>query len=81
MTKRIKIIDPFAYTYDYQVGQKPLALVLRRVQSPRSARDLKLLRITLTNAKNEVIDYLFNEEKTLFTVLPSPFSSSLLTVS
>ena len=81
LTRKIQIKDPFAYTYEYSEGQEPIALVLRNVKSPRSSRDIKLLEITLTNADGEVIDYLFNEEKTLFTLVPSPFGSSLLEVN
>lgn len=81
-TRSIQIKDPFTYTYEYTEGQPPLELVLRQTKSTRSARPIKLLRITFTNNDGQVIDRMSNEENdpTLFTVFAAPFSATLLEV-
>lgn len=51
-------------------------------KSPRSARDLFRLKITLSNGAGNIIDTYYNGDdgKSFMTIKPMPFSASLLTL-
>jgi len=77
----ITIKKPFRLDYAYD-SDSPVSslLVFLNTTTPRSARHIQKLRLTLATLNGEVIDYYESTTRIFFEVVPAPFQAHSLTV-